>query len=238
MKHDVLLYCSNHHAHDEMFSRAGDGNRNRFHIQLYLETATKSPIRVGTVIRTTRKHTDTTGKPVSVYVQRATHDAAHCVQYVSKDDTRIDGPWSNVNLADWPELDDVKSAKVKREDLYNAVMDDHLGMAEILSTPTLAVSAASCLRWVSDLIRERDAQQWSEQSTRRDVQVTYIYGASKIGKSEVARQYLTELVGERGFFVVDDYQRDPWSVTPVSSESCLMNCDCLYPPSHTAHSYA
>jgi hypothetical protein len=25
MKHDFLLYCSNYHAHDEIFSRAGDG---------------------------------------------------------------------------------------------------------------------------------------------------------------------------------------------------------------------
>ena len=40
--------------------------------------------------------------------------------------------------------------------------------------------------------------------------VIYIYGSSGTAKTTVAIEYLKESCGDRGFFSVTDYRRDPW----------------------------
>lgn len=186
------------------------GKNGRLHVQAYVESPTASPVRVGSIVRAIRKHTDVNDHRVSVYVKRAMNSAGRCVAYCSKNDTRVWGPWSNRPMDSWPDVEVSPGASVTRSDLYNAVMSDGLSMSDILADSDMAVTASTCLRWLADLIRQREAALWGVNGKNRDVQTLYIYGASNTGKSQLAREYLSSEVGQYGFFVVSDYKRDPW----------------------------
>lgn len=183
--------------------------KERYHLQCYLESRTDSAIRLGTIIRAVRKQTDVNGQHVSTDIQPARNSAATMVKYVTKEDTHVWGPFTNRPMEEWPEPND--QPKISRDDLYTAVWDDHMGIADILADPGLSVAASSCMKWLASIIRQRDGQEWGREDKLRDIEVVYLYGASNTGKSTVARQYLASKVGQLNYFVVSDYQRDPWS---------------------------
>lgn len=183
--------------------------KDRYHLQCYIETRTDSAIRAGTIIRAIRKHTDTADHRVSIDVSPARNSPARMVGYVTKEDTHIWGPYSNRPMDEWPTPSD--APKVSREDLYNAVWSDRLGIADILSDPGMSVAASTCMKWLASIIRERDGKQWGLEGTLRPIELVYLYGSSYTGKSSAARDYLASIVGQFGYFVVSDYRRDPWS---------------------------
>lgn len=185
------------------------GKSQRLHVQAYVESPNGGTMRVGALVRAIRAVVDSDGVTVSEYVQRAKTTPARCVAYVTKTETRVFGPWSNRPLDSWPKPEDAPQ-KVTRSDLYAAVMDDRMNLSDIMDDSDMALAASSCLRWLSSLIRQRDAKRWGNDSSFRDVQVLYIYGPSATGKSTVARQYLEREVGAHNFFVVSDLTRDPW----------------------------
>lgn len=181
---------------------------NRWHIQLYYESLGDAPIRASTIVNAIRKQTDTDDKRVSVYIQRAVKKPARCVGYVTKEKTRVFGPWSNVPEDEWPQDDDEDKDCTQRDDLYEAVMVDGLSVRDILMNSDLAVAASSCMNWVEKLERERQKTMWGTDDSRRTMEVLYVYGDTNTGKTTVAGQYLTQQVGS--YFSVTDYRRDPW----------------------------
>ena len=189
------------------------GNKNgRWHIQAYVESATVSPLRASTIVRSVRSVTDAEKKTVSVYIGVAKKRREKCIAYVTKERTRVYGPWSNVDREEWPELEeqDGDGQKVEREDLYQAIMEDGMSVRDVLAEPAMSVAAASCMSWVEKLERERQTWQWGSGSGKRAMNVIYIYGSSGTAKTTVAIEYLKESCGGRGFFSVTDYRRDPW----------------------------
>lgn len=184
------------------------GRNDRYHVQAYVESPSDSPIRLGSIVRSIRKQTDTEKKTVSVYVRRAQKTAARCVAYVSKQDTRIWGPWSSRPMDAWPLYE--HEERIDKEDLFDSVMREGATMADILNNPEMSVAAASCMRWLASLIRQRDGNKWGVDGPERDLEVLYLYGASGTGKSTVARQYLDAVVGKNNYFPATDYVRDTW----------------------------
>lgn len=179
----------------------------RYHCQLYVESRTGSPIRLGSIVRAIRKQTDSETITVSVDVEPARSGPASMVAYVTKEDTHIWGPYSNRDMEEWPVPRD--APKVTRDDLYTLIMQDGITMSQIMENSDLAVAASSCMKWIASLIRQRDGAKWGKDN--RNLEVLYVYGASNTGKSTVARQYLASVVGSGEYFVVSDYERDPWS---------------------------
>lgn len=183
---------------------------NRWHVQAYCESANDAPLRASTIVNAVRKVTDTDSKRVSVYIKRAVKKPARCVGYVTKEKTRTFGPWSNVPAQEWPENEDDDNNNAQRDDLYEAVMTDGLSVQNVLANPDLAVAASSCMNWLEKLEREKQRELWGTGTGRRPMEVLYLYGETYTGKSTVARDYLSEMVGEHGYFNVCDYRRDPW----------------------------
>lgn len=183
------------------------GRSGRYHIQAYIETASAAPLRAGTIVRAVRAVTDTEDKTVSVHISKARKKAENCIGYVTKEKTRIWGPWSNVPRADWPVADD-NGGHAKRDDLYSAVMDDGLSVGEILASPELAITASGCMSWLDRIAKLKQQETYGSGSPKRKVETIYLYGASDTGKSTIAEKYLHDVAGQ--VFIMSDYRRDPW----------------------------
>lgn len=194
------------HAWGQLERGEKDG---RWHIQAYVESATASPLRASTIVRSVRSVTDDEKKTVSVYINGAKKRRERCIAYVVKERTRVYGPWSNVGREEWPELEE-DGQKIEREDLYQAIMEDGMSVHDVLADPTMSVAASSCMSWLEKLERERQSRQWGSGSSKRDMKVVYLYGSSGTAKTTVAIAYLKEACGKHGFFSVTDYRRDPW----------------------------
>lgn len=182
----------------------------RLHCQCYVESPSGSPIRAGSIIRAIRRVTDRDGKHVSDYVKRANGSPASCVGYVTKKETRLLGPFSNVPKEDWPVAEDDGDTAPGLEDLYHAIMDDDCGLNDVLADPDLSLVAPRCLSYVRELVRMREESKWSDANAVRQVETLYLFGASRTGKSTAARAYLAGKCGANGFFPVTDYARDPF----------------------------
>ena len=208
------------------------GEKNgRWHMQAYCESPSDAPLRASTIINAVRKVTDTDGRHVSSHISPAVKKPDRCVGYVTKERTRVYGPWSNVPEDQWPRTeDDGEGARTERDDLYAAVMVDGLGVREVLSNPDLAVAASSCMNWLEKLERERQRELWGVGAPRRPMEVVYLYGDANTGKSTVARDYLADVVGDRGYFSVCDYRRDPWD--GYAGEAGLLLDDLRLPTEH------
>ncbi|MCH9274888.1 RNA helicase domain-containing protein [Bifidobacterium amazonense] len=180
----------------------------RIHAQLYVESPMKSPIRAGSIVRAVRAVTDTDGHKVSADVEKAKAKPSSCVAYVTKQKTRLLGPWSNKAMGEWPDPDG--SERITREDLYHAVMAEGMGLREILADQSLAVAASTCMQWLRQVITTREALKWDTGGTR-PVRCIYIYGDSNTGKSTAARALLADEYGGDGYFTVTDMDRDPWA---------------------------
>ena len=159
-------------------------NGGRWHYQLYYEAfdgASGTPIRADTIVKAIRSVTDVDGKTVSVYIKKASKTSERCVAYVTKEKTRVFGPWSNVPETEWPTRDEHPSGKACRDDLFQAIMSDGLTMHDVLDTPELSVVASSCMQWAERMEKEYQRVQWGDGSPRRSMEVIYLYGDTYSG---------------------------------------------------------
>lgn len=196
----------------------------RLHAQLYIESPVKNPIRAGSIVRAIRAVTDVDGHRVSVDVEKAKGKPSSCVAYVTKQKTRLLGPWSSKPMEEWPDPDG--NEHITRDDLYNAVMVEGMGIRDILSDPALAVAASTCMQWLRQVVNTREAKLWAS-GNERHIRCIYIYGASNTGKSTAARALLSSEYGADGYFVVTDVDRDPWA--GYASEKAVLFDDLRLP---------
>lgn len=128
-------------------------------------------------------------------------------EYVTKDDTRLDGPWFG---GDWVDKDSILSRgdhSGKRTDLdevRSLIIDGNASLDDVLLNPDYAGSVSRCLPWVRSLIEARDKKKFG--SSRVEREVTYIYGPSGVGKT----RGIEDSVGFENLCEVTDYRRDPW----------------------------
>lgn len=107
---------------------------------------------------------------------RGSMSVYQAVQYVTKDKTRVDGPYMNVESVtdftgyqepvDEPQHFKMTASEMKREAIREAVMGDGKTLEDIMNDSRLGLYAASCLPWLRLLIELRDASKAHERAVR------------------------------------------------------------------------
>lgn len=104
-----------------------------------------------------------------------------CTNYVTKDETRIDGPYGPYGDADFDAIPE-QGQRHDLETLYEAITVDGKTPDEILLDDHLAILAHGKLDWLDRTFSAYQKSRYADSITR-DVTVHYLYGAPGVGKS-------------------------------------------------------
>ncbi len=130
----------------------------------------------------------------TAHIEKANGSSVQCREYCSKIDTRVSGPYSIGEFAEERSRTDLKTLI----ELISTGVDNHT-IKELF--PNLY------FKNIDKIERMRmEELAYKYQDVLRDVEVTYIYGDSGIGKTySILKKH-----GLRNVYRITDYFRDPW----------------------------
>lgn len=120
------------------------------------------------------------GIPIE-YVEPA-HDWEGTVKYVTKEDTRLAGPYTSHCTSGFYEMPKGRGCRSDLQRLRDALIEDGMSVSQILLDPELGLLAASHVDWLDRLSAEFQRSQVSN-STMRDVRVHFLSGKPGVGKT-------------------------------------------------------
>lgn len=128
------------------------------------------------------------------HFNRAISRSSDCVQYCSKLDTRIDGPFKDGDIVDQGGRTDIKE--------FLGMIDNGCSNKDLKEYfPTLY------LHEYNKIEKIRNENVFDKfKKTYRNVEVTYVYGPSRCGKSS----YIVKKYGYGNFYNVDTYRYGPY----------------------------
>lgn len=158
------------------------------HYQLFMQATSR--IRLSTVrTRLEKKH----GIHVN-YIEPRRYSVASCVAYVTKQDTRVEGPFIHGDF----ELHEAQGKRSDLEELREAVVKGAT-VNDVLLDPELSGKAARVLPWLEKMAGAQQAARFSQED--REVTVHYVWGKPGLGKTR------SVLDGDRSqIFRVTNYQ--------------------------------
>ena len=120
--------------------------------------------------------------------------------YVTKDDTRIDGPWSGGDWSDRAALLRVGTQQGKRSDLaaVRAAVESGMSYKQILLSDEVSVSSAHAQQWLRETIEAKRETMQSGQPAEK----TVLYGCSSVLDSTL-RDEVYEIFEPDKFFEVE-----------------------------------
>ena len=126
-----------------------------------------------------------------------------CFDYVTKEKTRIDGPWKVGNFGNI--LKDSQGERKDLEELKTMILDQGMSAAEVCAADSRAVRYTSYLRMVEQSVNE----QLYKDSLRgpREIKITWLYGKPGSGKTFHARELAG---GYKDVYRVSNWSRDPF----------------------------
>lgn len=124
------------------------------------------------------------------HFNRAISKSSDCVQYCSKEDTRVEGPFKDGDIVDQGGRTDIKE--------FLSMLDSNCSNKDLKEFfPTLYLKEFNKLQALrNETLFEKFRKVY------RDVEVTYIYGPSRCGKSS----YIVKKYGYGNFYNVDTYR--------------------------------
>ena len=166
-----------------IFQREKGNKTGTEHIQMYLTFT--SPKRFSTV----KSYFPT------AHIEPAKGSGAQNRDYCSKSDTRVSGPYEYGKFTDQGQRTDIDDFK---ELVYSGV--DEYTLSELMPK-----SYFKYHKLVPKLLQNKIIHDHKDKR-REDIQVVFIYGDSRSGKTSC----ILDKFGDSNVFRVTDYKRDPW----------------------------
>lgn len=147
------------------------GNTSYKHYQIFMQA--KSRVRLSSIrARLEKKHGIHVG-----YIEPRRYSVGSCVAYVSKDTTRLAGPFVHGEI----DLHEEQGKRSDLEELRDAILKEGLSYSELLENGELSSILSSHLQYAKELWSVHQKRQFGLKD--REVKVTYLWGAPGVGKT-------------------------------------------------------
>lgn len=173
-----------------IFQQEEGGKSDYPHFQAFLQLQT--PVHMGTLKNKFKKAGFN-----DAHIEMRKGTVQDCVDYCSKEETRVDGPWRGGEI----NLKDQQGSRSDLAELRRQIMDG-ASVSEVLLNDD-ACQAARYTRYLSELATARDRVKYGRQL--RDITVHYLWGDPGVGKTK----YIYDNNPIENIYRVTDY-RHPW----------------------------
>lgn len=173
-----------------IFQQEEGGKTDYPHFQAFLQLQT--PVRMETLKNKFKKAGFN-----DAHIEMRKGTVQDCVDYCSKEETRVDGPWRGGEI----DLKDRQGSRSDLAELRQQIMDGAT-VSEVLLNDD-ACKAARYTRYLSELATARDRVKYGRQL--RDITVHYLWGDPGVGKTK----YIYDNNPIESIYRVTDY-RHPW----------------------------
>lgn len=173
-----------------IFQQEEGGKTDYPHFQAFLQLQT--PVRMETLKNKFKKAGFN-----DAHIEMRKGTVQDCVDYCSKEETRVDGPWRGGEI----DLKDRQGSRSDLAELRQQIMDGAT-VSEVLLNDD-ACKAARYTRYLSELATARDRVKYGRQL--RDITVHYLWGDPGVGKTK----YIYGNNPIESIYRVTDY-RHPW----------------------------